>query len=199
MPADFSRAASLATRLLLRQRLYSLKIDVAALVYDKNIIFDSYKNFCRNSRATLNALENNGDMRDGCTIIRSRGGGAVYIVLYNDRIKSRGRRSFTLAHEVGHIYLGHERDGPDDEAEANHFAAQLLLPSALVYELLKHHDFKLTPDELALIFGVSKQAAATRLKQLSRVNDPEFSADELSLLKKLNGFLPYFDGPLIDY
>ncbi|WP_437727720.1 ImmA/IrrE family metallo-endopeptidase [Sorangium sp. So ce861] len=81
----------------------------------------------------------------------------------------RGRQRFTLAHELGHYFLGHgrhmsgeyceeidfERDGPADlgiedirrmEWQANHFASCLLLPQknfvADFFKLAKEHDLE---------------------------------------------------------
>lgn len=66
-------------------------------------------------------------------------------IIYNNSIKSKGRQRFTIAHEFGH-YLLHRTDYPDGlhcdsvdmrtfdhgykkiEAEANEFAANLLMP-----------------------------------------------------------------------
>lgn len=197
MSPDFALASALATRLLLSQRLYSPRVDVTMFSYDKNIIFDSFANFCVNSRASLSELESCGGLPDGCTIRRGLGGDTVYIILYNNRVRSHGRRSFTLAHEIGHIILGHEDDGPVQEAEANHFAAQLLLPAALVWELLEHSGFTLSAHELARIFATSRAAAENRLRSF-KGRPPDFSPDDLLLLKKFGGLLPHLDGPLVD-
>lgn len=194
MAADLKKAAASAAKLLLKQRLYSLQIDVKALKYDKNIIFDTFTGFCGNSCATVAKLETICES-DGCTIRREDSDGVLYIILYNEKIRSAGRRSFTLAHEIGHIYLGHMRDGADEEAEAGFFAAHLLMPPVLVQELLKRH--KLSAGELAGIFGVSRPAAQYCINSLKKA--PEFLADEVLLLKKFGGLLPVTDGPVIDF
>ena len=72
-------------------------------------------------------------------------GSGEWGIIYNDTIKSRGRRNFTLAHEFGH-YLLHRKAFPQGiqctsrnmgdwsadrsviEAEANTFASYLLMP-----------------------------------------------------------------------
>ena len=89
--------------------------------------------------------------------------------------KSITRQRFTLAHELGHIFLNHtkrdvydgetsrENEGefssksskPPKETEADIFASELLIP----YEQLKKHADKLGDlDGLAELFQVSKQA-----------------------------------------
>ena len=62
------------------------------------------------------------------------------IIYLNDRVKTYGRRRFTLAHELGHALCGHpldeiqarnsEQDCPDDpvETQANIFARDLAPP-----------------------------------------------------------------------
>jgi Zn-dependent peptidase ImmA (M78 family) len=74
------------------------------------------------------------------------------------------RRRFTIAHEVGHLLLGHtcsELDiDKDNEAEANQFAAELLMPLALLKV-----DYRNEPDleKLAWQYIVSKEALCYHL------------------------------------
>ncbi len=75
------------------------------------------------------------------------------------------RRRFTIAHEVGHLMLGHTLDcgiDTDAEAEANQFAAELLMPLALL-----KIDYKITPDleKLAWKYIVSKDAMCLHLME----------------------------------
>ena len=90
-----------------------------------------------------------------------------------------GRRySFTLAHELGHIVLGHDCDSVDEydtrddinnpkqgtrEYDANEFAAELLMPAeAFLNEWNQCSDIA----QLAETFDVSIAAAKVRLKKL---------------------------------
>ena len=134
MPADFRASAGCAIRLLLNQRLYSLRIDVLKLKYDKLIIFDTLSHYCSTTRATLDELTAHTDLRDGCTLNVLGPDGTLHIVLYNESTFNPGRRSFTLAHEVGHIYLEHQNDTHNNEAEANCFASTLLMPPVITYD-----------------------------------------------------------------
>ena len=81
------------------------------------------------------------DTAEGRIVVPSKNGGTI-------RVKaglSVGRRRFTIAHEIGHFIL-HSREGlekndtaanftiwndPDEETEANFFAAELLMPEFL--------------------------------------------------------------------
>lgn len=101
--------------------------------------------------------------------------------------RSEGRRRFTIAHELGHWRLHAARGNqaraaiycrPDDiaegaevlasdkriEAEANRFAAALLMPDGLVRREARDH--KLSVPLLAKRFGVSTVAMKLRLEAL---------------------------------
>lgn len=75
------------------------------------------------------------------------------------------RRRFTIAHEIGHVILGHtcngnEGDSSHNETEAHTFAAELLMPT----ELLKK-DFKKIHnlDNLSVLYRVSKHALTIQI------------------------------------
>lgn len=82
-------------------------------------------------------------------------------ILYNDD-RSEKRIRFSLAHELGHIWLGHpdqfSNQAPElvemAEAEANFFAGYLLAPTALVLSLELN-----TPQKIANYFDISLEAA----------------------------------------
>lgn len=198
MTRSLTLADELALRLLLRQRLYGPRIDVRSLKYEHDIVFDSIQNFCEKSRATLADMEISGQIPDGYTVRRISGGKTVYVVLYDAAVKSAGRKRFTLAHEIGHIMLGHESGGSRQEAEADRFAAQLLLPRIFAWEIFARSGFSISARELAAIFGVSKPAAENRLGSLKKENPPAFEPDEIKLLDKFGGLLPQLDGPIVD-
>jgi Zn-dependent peptidase ImmA (M78 family) len=71
------------------------------------------------------------------------------------------RRRFTIAHEIGHLLLGHMIDRDDTaETEAHQFAAELLMPLAFLKT-----DFKNLRDleQLARKYIVSKEALCWHL------------------------------------
>jgi len=85
------------------------------------------------------------------------------------------RQRFTAAHEIGHIVL-HEGENVVDlrvtttpydtpEADANSFAAELLMPEGKFRELREKK--KYTRSQLADFFGVSHQSVEVRLNKLS--------------------------------
>ena len=74
------------------------------------------------------------------------------------------RRRFTIAHEIGHLLLGHTCNQPSDnshhETEAHTFAAELLMPTSLIKS-----DFQTTPDlsKLGTLYRVSSEALTIKL------------------------------------
>jgi len=89
------------------------------------------------------------------------------------------RKQFSIAHELGHIILGHrnyevlfrvphkEALYPKEEREANSFAAHLLMPDFMIKEYLKKYN--LTKNDyirMAKIFGVPVIAMKHTLEYL---------------------------------
>ncbi|NJM49719.1 MAG: ImmA/IrrE family metallo-endopeptidase [Sphingomonadales bacterium] len=90
---------------------------------------------------------------------------------YEDALKGVSRYAFTLAHEVGHLFLHTGRTvalarGPQNKAylnpewQADVFAAAFLMPEEGV-KLCR------SVEEIASKFGVSKQAASIRAENLN--------------------------------
>lgn len=109
--------------------------------------------------------------------------GNMPVVLYNETCTPE-RVRFTIAHELGHIVLGHISPGgvtianrepnPQDdpkEVAANQFAARLLAPACVLWGLDLH-----TAKEIAQVCRISKQAA-------------EFREDRMNVLYSRNKFL----------
>lgn len=74
---------------------------------------------------------NDWDGLDGCSFFDSKR--ETYIIFVNDLTYSKNRIRFTIAHEIGHIVLGHTEklDIKEAEAQANYFAGYLMLPDCL--------------------------------------------------------------------
>lgn len=100
-----------------------------------------------------------------------------------NKAKSFVRGRFTLAHELGHIFLNHDKRDfydaevareygedipenakPPKEQEADAFASELLIP---VEQLKKHQGDLKNPEKLAGIFQVSKPAMTIAVANFS--------------------------------
>lgn len=116
---------------------------------------------------------------DAETIVK-RGSGE-YLIVYDDTIGYLPRIRFTLAHEIGHIVMGHftefektslrEGVAPAEkivlEREADAFAAELLAPRTI---LQRFPGIKNDPAWLQQTCFLSEQAADIRAKELKRVD-----------------------------
>lgn len=92
--------------------------------------------------------------------------GNRYIVI--NKYKINTRQNFTIAHEIGHIVLGHLDDYMQMlfdafalERQANTFAAELLMPAEAL-EIYSHY-----PDwQVARYYGISNQALRIRQSEV---------------------------------
>ena len=84
------------------------------------------------------------------------------IIIYDDTLPKTVIR-YTVAHELGHIFLGHDLEYPTIgiENEANVFASRLLAPACVLWGLNLQ-----TPQEIALVCGISLQSAEIRAERM---------------------------------
>lgn len=88
-------------------------------------------------------------------------------VIYIAADDSPSRKLFTIAHELGHVFLGHpnysvlfrlpkkDAEYSEEESAANSFAAHLLMPTFLVQRYLDQYNLsKSDYKKMAEIFGV---------------------------------------------
>jgi Zn-dependent peptidase ImmA (M78 family) len=78
--------------------------------------------------------------------------------------RSMTNQRFTIAHEFGHLKMGHQSCGPEDvqERQANLFAAELLMPLPMLKEALKTTR---RLSDLARLFVVSPEAMRIKLDE----------------------------------
>lgn len=105
----------------------------------------------------------------GCTLLDENG----WQIVYRDS-ESRGRTRFTIAHELGHILLGHElsdsrghfRTASDRrepaEKQADEFAARLLAPACVLWALELYE-----PAEIMRVCDISAEAAGYRAERMN--------------------------------
>ena len=109
-----------------------------------------------------------------------------WIIIYDDRYETTASR-YTIAHELGHIFLGHELqqafyDGtqmfhkkPQAEQYADRFAIRLLCPACVLWGLDLH-----TTDEIAAYCRIDKEQAEPRAQRMKLLYDRQkFLTSEL--------------------
>ncbi|MCQ4935187.1 ImmA/IrrE family metallo-endopeptidase [Anaerotignum propionicum] len=99
-----------------------------------------------------------------------------YYIVFNDSINYLGRIRFTLAHEIGHILLGHvetitfyrnseiDSQAAEKETQANIFARDLLMPAVVLSALNVH-----SATEIAKLCNISLQSAKIRAKRMEEL------------------------------
>jgi Zn-dependent peptidase ImmA (M78 family) len=121
----------------------------------------TYQTFARDNGVSLSDVVAGLESDAGCSVFKS----GNYLLFYNncsDVLKPR--KIFTIAHEIGHIVLGHHRlDVMEEdkhemyqhnEREANYFAATLLCPMPMV-KVMNPVSYA----EIRQMFGLSKECA----------------------------------------
>ena len=109
----------------------------------------------------------------GCTLLDGSG----WQIVDNDT-EPRGRARFTIAHELGHILLGHElsdsrghfRTASDRrepaEKQADEFAARLLAPACVLWALELYE-----PADIMRVCDISAEAAGYRAERMKVLRD----------------------------
>ncbi len=123
--------------------------------------------------------------------------GQKWIVIYDDTKPTVVSR-FTLAHELGHIFLGHHlayikyaeirqfHKIPKSEQQADTFAQRLLCPACILWGLNLH-----TPTEISQYCRVSTDVANIRAKRMeSLYQKNKFLTNKLEQ-ELYQNFLPY--------
>lgn len=149
----YQNARDLAWRVLIHENVTELPVDVVELCRRMGIRVQYYKPT---------------DKNDGyCTIFLG------WPRIFVSSKCSPERQRFTIAHELGHILLGHvgraelvnrEPSGSDNpiEHDANIFASRLLAPACVLWAL----DAR-TPEQIARLCRISYQAASFRAKRMA--------------------------------
>lgn len=165
MGPDVDRAAAMALRSLVACRVRALPVNPAELL-----------GRCRNTQ--LLSLEEAAELLDtseaelaerfsGAEAWTYRFQTAQGQVLYLVCCKKGGhpgRLRFSLAHELGHIVLGHQRSGWREEAEANCYASHLLFPRPVLRRLAAQGQ-PLYAEQLAQVFYTSVAAVEALARQ----------------------------------
>lgn len=107
---------------------------------------------------------------------------AQYVIYYNDTLSEAWTR-FTLAHELGHYFLGHHQlagtdllnrrfisksDYDEYEKEANVFARNLLSPAPLAWEVIENGNSRNQDHDIQMAFDITERASNIRVSYIRR-------------------------------
>ncbi len=163
---NYKRARDLAWQLLIRNKISSLPVDVRAICKNEKINIFTYTQGMSFIKE-LDLLEHTHD--NDAFSIRS-------VIFYNENTSPQ-RQRFSIAHELGHIFLhtdvragatvyNREPSPSDDpiETEANIFASRLLVPLCVVQFLNLN-----SAREISELCDVSYSAASNRYSRLCEI------------------------------
>ncbi len=179
-PERRSYIRQITARLLLIQDSLSGVIDVRDMKLPDQIHIVSFDEYSKLTGASRLGLTQNGAYDDGYTMIT----GQHRIVLYNSDydVLCPQRLRFSLAHEIGHIFLKHTEDDDKSEEEANYFASQIVAHDAIAVSMLTgswNRDLNFIREQ----FGLSWDAAGIKLKNINR-NKRSYTNAEYQLFCK---------------
>lgn len=163
---DYQKARDAAWQILIDCGVKELPVKVVKICQELGIAAFSYEKG-HSIIEKLNLLEHT-NRTDGFTIFPDEP-----TIFYNAGM-SAARCRFTIAHELGHLVLGHIQRGQvtainreptlgdsPEETAANQFAVRLLAPSCVLWGLNLH-----TPEEISEICGISLTAATFRAQRM---------------------------------
>ena len=142
---------------LAEYRISKLPVDVLEIARISNV------KIIKNSSVNMLSLS-----ESGVSVFDGDG----WYIIYNDK-NTIQRTRFTIAHELGHIFLGHElRKGyhartfdtnrPQVEREADSFAARLLAPACVLWGLNLR-----SAEEISAVCNISLAAAKIRAERMA--------------------------------
>lgn len=91
-----------------------------------------------------------------------------YVIYYDDLNAGPKKQRFSVAHEIGHIVLGHIEletiDSKESEDEADYFAGYLMFPDCLSTNEEIFQFFTENFCELSHLFGIAEDTAMIKIK-----------------------------------
>lgn len=167
---NYTQARDAAWQMLIDCHVSQLPVRLAPICEHYNWRLTSYADGAR-AVERLGLTENTTQTDGFCASI----GGRRYI-FFDDSLP-RARERFTVAHEIGHIMLGHVGEGectainrdpsPQDapeETQANQFAARILAPAIVLHELQLF-----MPEDIARECEISMPAAQFRAQRMAEL------------------------------
>lgn len=155
----YKKARNASWQALIDNKVESLPVDIVQIIRNNGIrlLKNSQTNELRSGEAGISIFD-----------------GTQWFIVYDDLLPI-GRKRFTVAHELGHIVLGHPLIAgfharttggslPQTESEANIFASRFLAPACVLWGLNIH-----TSADISRICEISKEAAEIRAKRMDEL------------------------------
>lgn len=155
----YKKARNASWQALIDNKVDSLPVDIVRIVQNNGIrlLKNSQANELRQGEAGISIFDGN-----------------QWFIVYDDTLPI-GRKRFTVAHEIGHIVLGHPLiagfharttggELPQTESEANIFASRFLAPACVLWGLNVH-----TAADISRICEISAEAAGIRAKRMEEL------------------------------
>lgn len=187
---NFEAAQNAATNLLLQQNLNSLHIDVRKFRFDRDIVIDSIQNYAVVTGRPLSDFTC--DQFSGCCVVKHP---RAQLILFDDSVSDDRRKHWGIVHEVGHVYLNHDKDEKKEEIEAHFFAAQLIAPEIVLWDIVKRTG-SLCGVDVYLSFNISFQAAEKRIQTMRSRGMYNTNSIDKALLEKFRPLLDKRFSPL---
>lgn len=177
----YKNARNASWQCIIDYSINSLPVKVSEIARKSNItiIKNSNVNFLQTKTSGATILQNN-----------------KFYIIYND-MENISRCRFTIAHELGHIFLGHllvkkEKfrtfiTNDDTEIEANVFARDLLAPACVLHEL-----GITAAEDISTVCNISLESAtyrAERMKELEKRNAWYIHPLEIKVKKQFEEFI----------
>lgn len=126
---NYHMATNAAYELLIEQDLLEIPVNLNKLIYlhRRNIRLMTYSQMAARFSMTVSEYKTLAPSEFGFTMKND----SRNYILYNEE-KGYCTNRFTIAHEIGHIMLGHKIDDSVTEREANCFARNLLCPIPVI-------------------------------------------------------------------
>lgn len=155
----YKKARNASWQALIDNKVDCLPVDVVQIVGNNGIrlLKDSQAHELRHGEAGISVYD-----------------GKQWFIVYDDSLPL-GRKRFTVAHELGHIFLGHPlvagyharttgENLPRTENEANIFASRFLAPACVLWGLNAH-----TAAEISRFCEISTEAAEIRANRMAEL------------------------------
>lgn len=181
----YQNVRNAAWQCLLDAGITELPVSVTKIAqhFDVNIVKNSMHNWLKPSQSGISFQAEDG----------------AWVIVYDDTATT-GRKRFTIAHELGHILLGHplregeqhtrvfNKDRPEVEKEADMFAARILSPACVLWALDLH-----TPEEIAERCQISLTAAQVRADRMKILYARQMFLTSPIERKVYEAFKPWID------